>query len=109
MSQRTGKKIVLISGFRTPAFAARTSYHIRGMAADIQIPGMTALMVRDLAKAMSVRGIGYYPRSQFVHVDMRDEPYFWTDLGTDEGGPETEFEGSKAEPVAKNGLIADPE
>ena len=48
------------------------SYHTRGMAADIRVPGVRApLMVRDLARAMGVKGIGYYPVSQFVHVDVR--------------------------------------
>ena len=108
LSQRTGEKIVLISGFRTPAFAAPASYHVRGMAADIRIPGLTALMVRDLARAIGVRGIGYYPRSQFVHVDLRDEPFFWTDLGAGEGGSELEFEGGKPDPAAKSGVVADP-
>ncbi len=100
-SQRTGQKITLISGYRAAGFAAPNSYHIRGMAADIRIPGMTPLMVRDLARSMGVRGVGYYPRSQFVHVDLRDEPYFWTDLGTDEGGPDPELEGDKADSVTK--------
>jgi uncharacterized protein YcbK (DUF882 family) len=107
MAQRTGEKIVLISGYRAPAFAAPSSYHVRGMAADIRIPGMTALMVRDLARSMGVRGVGYYPRSQFVHVDMREEPFFWTDLGAGEGG-EQEFEGNKTEADGKNGLVVDP-
>lgn len=108
LSQRSGQKIILISGFRTPAFAAPASYHVRGMAADIRIPGMTALMVRDLARTMGVRGIGYYPRSQFVHVDVRDEPFFWTDLGASESGGEQEFEGDKAEAAGRSGLVADP-
>jgi uncharacterized protein YcbK (DUF882 family) len=108
LSQRSGQKIVLISGYRAPAFAAPASYHVRGMAADIRIPGMTPLMVRDLARAMGVRGIGYYPRSQFVHLDMRDEPFFWTDLGGGEGGTETEYEGGKPEPSMNGTLLADP-
>jgi len=108
LAQRAGEKIILISGYRAPGFAAPNSYHIRGMAADIRIPGMTALMVRDLARAMGVRGIGYYPRSQFVHVDLRDEPYFWTDLGTGEGSADPELEGDTGEPAEKNGRIPDP-
>ena len=51
------------------------------MAADIRIPGMTALMVRDLAESMGVKGIGYYPVSGFVHVDVRDQFTTWTDYG----------------------------
>ena len=82
ISQRTHQKIVLISGFRAPMFSlAALSYHTRGMAADIRIPGMTALMVRELAASMGVRGIGYYPVSEFVHVDVREQRQYWTDYG----------------------------
>lgn len=108
LSRRTGQKIVLISGFRALPFASPGSYHLRGMAADIRIPGLTALMVRDVARAAGVRGIGYYPRSQFVHVDVRDEPFFWTDLGAGEGSSEPEFEGGKNEIAGRTGIVADP-
>jgi uncharacterized protein YcbK (DUF882 family) len=82
ISQRTRQTIEIVSGFRAPMFSLATlSYHTRGMAADIRVPGMTPLMVRDLARAMGVKGIGYYPVSQFVHVDVRDEPQEWTDYG----------------------------
>jgi uncharacterized protein YcbK (DUF882 family) len=80
ISQRAGRKIVMVSGFRAPMYStASFSYHPRGMAADIRIPGMTALMVRDLVMSMGVKGIGYYPTSQFVHVDVRDTKAHWTD------------------------------
>jgi uncharacterized protein YcbK (DUF882 family) len=82
ISQRTHTKIEVVSGFRAPMFSLATlSYHTRGMAADIRIPGMTPLMVRDLARSMGVKGIGYYPVSQFVHVDVRDDKQEWTDYG----------------------------
>ena len=108
MSLRTGQKILLVSGYRAPAYAAPASYHVRGMAADIRVPGMTALMVRDLAHALGVHGIGYYPRSQFVHLDVREEPYFWTDLGPENSGSETEYEGGKVEPSMEGRLLATP-
>jgi len=82
ISQRTHQKIILVSGFRAPMYSkAKLSYHTRGMAADIRIPGMTPLMVRDLADSMGVKGIGYYPVSGFVHVDVRDETTRWIDYG----------------------------
>ncbi len=82
IAQRTHQKIQLVSGFRAPMFSLATlSYHTRGMAADIRIPGMTPLMVRDLAESMGVGGIGYYPVSGFVHVDVRDDHVRWTDYG----------------------------
>lgn len=83
IAERTGQKIELVSGFRAPMFStADLSYHTRGMAADIRIPGMTPLMVRDLVNSMGVKGIGYYPVSQFVHVDVRDQRAQWTDYGS---------------------------
>jgi uncharacterized protein YcbK (DUF882 family) len=82
IAQRTHQKIVLVSGFRAPMFSLATlSYHTRGMAADIRIPGMTPLMVRDLAESMNVGGVGYYPVSGFVHVDVREDRSRWIDYG----------------------------
>jgi uncharacterized protein YcbK (DUF882 family) len=102
ISQRTHTKIEIVSGFRAPMFSLATlSYHTRGMAADIRIPGMTPLMVRDLARSMGVKGIGYYPVSQFVHVDVRDEKQEWTDYGENrwdaEGGEHDPSRGESAE------------
>jgi uncharacterized protein YcbK (DUF882 family) len=98
LSQRTGQRIQIVSGFRAPMFStADLSYHTRGMAADIRIPGMTPLMVRDLAEAMGVGGLGYYPTSQFVHVDVRTERARWIDAGKDKGdGEGREHGGSPA-------------
>jgi uncharacterized protein YcbK (DUF882 family) len=102
ISRRTGQKIQLVSGFRAPMFSLATlSYHTRGMAADIRVPGMTPLMVRDLARSMGVKGIGYYPVSQFVHVDVRDEPQEWTDYGEnrwDSNGGEHDPSRAKTDP-----------
>jgi uncharacterized protein YcbK (DUF882 family) len=82
ISERTHQKILLVSGFRAPMYSmAKLSYHTRGMAADIRIPGMTPLMARDLAESMGVKGLGYYPVSGFIHVDVRDERMRWIDYG----------------------------
>jgi uncharacterized protein YcbK (DUF882 family) len=89
LSQRTRQRIQIVSGFRAPMFStAELSYHTRGMAADIRIPGMTPLMVRDLAESMGVGGLGYYPTSQFVHVDVRTERARWIDYSHDKGDGE---------------------
>jgi uncharacterized protein YcbK (DUF882 family) len=102
ISQRTKQRIQMVSGFRAPMFSLATlSYHTRGMAADIRVPGMTPLMVRDLARSMGIKGIGYYPVSQFVHVDVRDEKQEWTDYGANrndsEGGEHDPNHHAKAE------------
>jgi uncharacterized protein YcbK (DUF882 family) len=89
IAQRTRQRIQIVSGFRAPMFStADLSYHTRGMAADIRVPGMTPLMVRDLVEAMGVGGVGYYPTSQFVHVDVRTERARWINYSKDKGDAE---------------------
>ncbi|MGH1481356.1 MAG: DUF882 domain-containing protein [Geminicoccales bacterium] len=71
--------INVISGYRTPAtnamLAARSSkvapnsFHMRGRAIDIRLPGFSTVGVRDIARSMSKGGVGYYPESDFVHLD----------------------------------------
>jgi uncharacterized protein YcbK (DUF882 family) len=70
----------LISGYRSPstnAFlcesgrgVARHSLHVQGKAADIRIPGIELSLVRDVATSLRRGGVGYYPSSNFVHVDV---------------------------------------
>ncbi|MBR0672716.1 YcbK family protein [Neoroseomonas soli] len=68
----------VISGYRTPAtnaslpFAAPNSLHMRGMAADIVMPGMAQADVCNQAMQFSQHlgfmGIGWY--GSFTHVDI---------------------------------------
>jgi uncharacterized protein YcbK (DUF882 family) len=70
----------LISGYRTPAtnamLAARSegvahhSLHIEAKAADIRVPDRTLGEVWRAAMDLMIGGVGYYPRSDFVHVDV---------------------------------------
>jgi len=70
----------LISGYRAPETnremrthdraVARKSYHTRGMAADIALPGRSLSDLRRVAVAIGRGGVGIYPRSGFVHVDV---------------------------------------
>ena len=69
----------IISGYRSPAtnatLAAATdgisssSLHMEGRAIDVRLVGLPALALRDLALARKAGGVGYYPVSDFVHLD----------------------------------------
>jgi uncharacterized protein YcbK (DUF882 family) len=48
---------------------AKNSLHMQAHAIDIRIPGVSTLTLRDAALALHEGGVGYYPRSGFVHVD----------------------------------------
>ena len=49
---------------------AEHSQHIVGKAIDIRVPGVSTIKLRDAALSLDAGGVGYYPRSQFVHVDV---------------------------------------
>jgi uncharacterized protein YcbK (DUF882 family) len=76
----TASPIQIISGYRSPATNAKlhegsagvatNSLHMRGMAIDIRIAGRALPTVRAAAFALRAGGVGYYPRSDFVHVDI---------------------------------------
>lgn len=48
---------------------AKNSLHMQAHAIDIRIPGVSTLALRNAALALHEGGVGYYPRSEFVHVD----------------------------------------
>lgn len=70
----------IISGYRSPQTnetlrttrgggVARHSLHMEGKAIDLRLPGVPLAEVRDAALALRAGGVGYYPGSDFVHVD----------------------------------------
>ena len=72
----------VISGYRSPATNAMLhaesgqvavkSLHMEGKAIDIRVEGMDLDYLRDAALSLSAGGVGYYPDSGFVHVDIGD-------------------------------------
>ena len=73
------KPMHILSGYRSPAThamlrrhnrgVAKDSYHLYGKAADIRMPGRSSSEIRRAAMSLQAGGVGYYPRSRFVHVD----------------------------------------
>jgi uncharacterized protein YcbK (DUF882 family) len=48
---------------------AKDSLHVRGRAIDVRLSGRDTRRLRDAALAMKQGGVGFYPRSNFVHLD----------------------------------------
>ena len=73
------KAFEILSGYRSPKTnarlrrnsdgVARNSLHMQGQAADIRLPGTSLSGLRKAAMKLQAGGVGYYPGSQFVHVD----------------------------------------
>ena len=74
------KPLQIVSGYRNQR--KQTSNHFKGRAMDIRIEGVSAKQIRAFAETLDRggMGIGYYPVSQFVHIDVRSPPsYRWVD------------------------------
>jgi uncharacterized protein YcbK (DUF882 family) len=35
--------------------------------------------MRDAARKLGVRGLGTYPTTNMIHIDVRDDPFSWVD------------------------------
>jgi len=76
----TRETIQIISGYRSPATnaslharsdgVATHSLHMQGEAMDLRIAGVDLDRIRDAALSLQGGGVGYYPQSQFVHMDV---------------------------------------
>jgi uncharacterized protein YcbK (DUF882 family) len=74
--------IDIVCGYRTPwsnnflrsrsasTGVAEHSQHMLAKAIDIRVPGVSTVALRDAALALHAGGVGFYPVSQFVHVDV---------------------------------------
>jgi len=70
----------IICGYRSPKTNAvlrqkssgvsAHSLHMTGQAVDIRLPGVPLASLRNAALALKAGGVGYYPQSDFVHVDV---------------------------------------
>jgi uncharacterized protein YcbK (DUF882 family) len=75
----TPDPFLVVSGYRSPATnmrlylrgegVAKHSYHTKAMAVDLRSESRSLGQVRDAAMNLQCGGVGYYPRSGFVHVD----------------------------------------
>lgn len=76
-----GKTIEVVSGYRayTPTQYTAHSNHNLGKAIDFRIHGVGMEALRDFCHTLRNAGCGYYPRSTFVHLDVRDSKAAWTD------------------------------
>ena len=76
---QTFDTVQIVSGYRSPqsnamlastrSGVAKNSYHVRGQATDIRIDGVPTEYVHRAALSLSAGGVGFYPASNFVHVD----------------------------------------
>jgi len=76
----TARPFQVISGYRSPASnqmlagnssgVAKRSLHMQGKAIDIRLPGIPLADLRRAGLMLKGGGVGYYPGSDFVHLDV---------------------------------------
>lgn len=71
-------EVRIISGYRTPRAGSRSN-HGKGRAIDLVVPGTSDEEVAKFARDQGFVGVGVYPVSGFVHLDVRERSYFWVD------------------------------
>jgi len=77
-----GRRVEVVSGYRHPSVAKNPhSPHMQGLACDFRVVGIKNADLRDyLRRDLQNVGVGYYPNSSFVHLDVRkDRSAFWID------------------------------
>jgi uncharacterized protein YcbK (DUF882 family) len=86
--QQTGYSgtVEVLSAFRSPETnawlasvsrgVARDSQHMNGNALDIRFPGVPVFKIRMAARSLQMGGVGFYPRSGFVHLDTGPVRYW---------------------------------
>lgn len=72
-------EIQIICGYRSPVSnaamarkssgVASNSYHTKGQAIDFRIDGVSLAKVKQAAESLQNGGVGFYPNSNFVHID----------------------------------------
>ena len=80
-----GRPIEIVSGYRPHSAAQHTAHsnHNIGRAVDFVVRGVSNEMLRDFCHTLHDVGVGYYPNSSFIHLDVRNVTTYWVD----ESGP----------------------
>lgn len=76
-----GRPIQVVSGYREESsnhYTTRSNHNL-GRAMDFRVEGVPNDAVRDYCHQLSKVGVGFYPNSSFVHLDVRDITTHWTD------------------------------
>lgn len=78
-AETNSKPMEVLSGYRSPKTnamlrrvstgVAKNSFHMYGQAIDFRLPNHSTRDLRKIAVDLKAGGVGYYPKSDFVHID----------------------------------------
>ncbi len=102
------RPIRIVSGYRTRSFF-QDSRHKLSRAVDFSIPGVDNTVVRDYLRSLTDVGVGYYPNSSFVHLDVRDQNTYWVDYAGPGEAPRSSNHRDSDHDEEAEGDLHDPE
>jgi LysM repeat protein len=73
-----GRSIRVVSGYRTASYY-EDSRHKLSSAVDFSVIGVPNAVVCEYLRGIEAVGVGYYPNSSFVHLDVRSHSAYWVD------------------------------
>ena len=75
-----GKHLEVVSGYRHKNKHHKRSKHTRGRAIDFRVEGVpNRVLFERVRKSFADVGVGYYPNSTFIHLDVRERSAIWVD------------------------------
>lgn len=96
-----GRTLEIVSGYRPAGgFTRQESRHTMGHAIDFRVRGVPNTELRDYCRSFRHVGVGYYPNSLFVHLDVRRDDTYWVDLSRPGEAPRYARAGDADQPEA---------
>jgi LysM repeat protein len=89
-----GRPLHVVSGYRRQSWF-KTSRHKTGHAVDFSVLGVPNEAVRDYLRTLPKVGVGYYPNSSFVHLDVRETSTYWIDYAGPGESPKLHVHGAR--------------
>jgi len=78
LRDKLGNPMLITSAYRSPEHnkkvgGAKNSYHMKGIAFDIRMENQDPMAFEMAAREVGFRGVGYYPKQGFMHIDTGPE------------------------------------
>jgi LysM repeat protein len=96
-----GRPIRIVSGWRDHSYF-EDSRHKHSQAVDFSIPGVTNTVLRDYVRRFRNCGVGYYPNSSFVHLDVRESAAYWVDYAGPGEAPRSKPRAERRDALAES-------
>jgi hypothetical protein len=103
-SEFPGHAIEIVSGYRPTARPG--SRHHGGDALDLRVEGVDNTELVAVLRSLAATGVGYYPNSTFVHVDVRKDAFYWVDRSAPGEAPSYVAEPAAEPPTAGSAGVA---